>query len=205
MNQSSQPGVTKAGRDPAWLGRGQSTVEYALVIALLAIVVVAALSLLGQSLYTTFYGITEAIQLRCGQAGVETFLSYAGEGAQFPPESLSIPRPATGKVTQDYWFCHKGWDIASNEGSPIRTVASGTIKFAGWSDQGYGNLVVIDHGSYQTLYAHLRQEPSLSVGQAVAGGQVIGGMGDTGFSTGPHLHFEIRLGSELVDPGPLFE
>jgi murein DD-endopeptidase MepM/ murein hydrolase activator NlpD len=61
--------------------------------------------------------------------------------------------------------------------------------------------VVIDHGGYQTLYAHLSATPSVSTGQSVAAGTVIGLMGNTGFSTGPHLHFEIRLGREVVDPG----
>jgi murein DD-endopeptidase MepM/ murein hydrolase activator NlpD len=64
--------------------------------------------------------------------------------------------------------------------------------------------VVIDHGGYQTLYAHLSATPSVSTGQSVAAGTVIGLMGNTGFSTGPHLHFEIRLGREVVDPGSYF-
>lgn len=182
--------------------RGQGMVEYALLVALIAIVVIAALAILGQSLYTTFYGITEALQLRCGQAGVETFRSYAGEGSQNPPAKLSLRQPTDGTITQRYWFCHKGWDIAADEGTPVRAVAPGTVKFAGWSTQGYGNLVVIDHGSYQTLYAHLRSAPTVKAGQVVQAGSVLGPMGDTGFSTGPHLHFEIRLGSDLADPGP---
>jgi murein DD-endopeptidase MepM/ murein hydrolase activator NlpD len=184
--------------------RGQGTVEYALLIVLIAIVVVAALWLLGQTLQTVFYGITEALQSRCGALGEETFRSYAGEGGQAPPGTLSLPRPAGGRITQRYWFCHKGWDIAAKEGAPIYAVADGVVKFAGWHSGGYGKLVVVDHGSYQSLYAHLRAY-YVAVGDSVVRGEQIGEMGNTGFSTGPHLHFEIRLGSELADPGPLFQ
>jgi murein DD-endopeptidase MepM/ murein hydrolase activator NlpD len=185
--------------------RGQGTVEYALLVALIAILVVAALWMLGQSLYSIFYGIAEALQFRCGQVSEATFRSYAGEGGQAPPGSLTLPPPTAGKITQRYWFCHKGWDIAAQQGTPVYAVAAGSVKFAGWNDQGYGNLVVIDHGSYQSLYAHLKGTPSVSAGQSVGAGTLVGLMGDTGFSTGPHLHFEIRLGSELADPGTLLQ
>ena len=184
--------------------RGQGMIEYALLIALVAIVVIAALSILGQSLSTVFYGIAEALQSNCGQVGANTFRSYAGEGSSSPPGTLSLVNPTDGAVTQRYWFCHKGLDVAAAQGTPVRAVAAGTVRFAGWSNQGYGNMVVIDHGSYQTLYAHLSAAPSVSAGQSVAAGAVIGSMGNTGFSTGPHLHFELRLGREVVDPGPFF-
>jgi murein DD-endopeptidase MepM/ murein hydrolase activator NlpD len=181
--------------------RGQGTVEYALIVVLIAIVVIAILWTLGQNLYMVFYTIAEALQFGCGQVSEQTFRSYAGEGSSSPPGTLSLPYPASGKITQQFWFCHKGWDIAAGEGTPIYAVADGTVKFAGWNNQGYGNLVVIDHGDFQTLYAHL-SSVSVGAGNSVVQGQVVGGMGNTGFSTGPHLHFEIRLGSDLVDPGP---
>ncbi len=173
--------------------RGQGMIEYALLIALIAIVVIAALSILGQSLSTVFYGIAEALQSQCGNATASTFRSYAGEGSLAPPGTLSLTSPTAGTVTQRYWFCHKGLDVAA-----------GTVRFAGWSNQGYGNMVVIDHGGYQTLYAHFSTTPSVSTGQTVTAGAIIGSMGNTGFSTGPHLHFEIRLGREVVDPGSYF-
>jgi murein DD-endopeptidase MepM/ murein hydrolase activator NlpD len=182
--------------------RGQGMIEYALLIALVAIVVIAALSILGQSLSNIFYGIAEALQSQCGNVTASTFRSYAGDGSPSPPGTLSLPEPTDGTVTQRYWFCHKGLDIAAAQGTPVRAVAAGTVKFAGWNNQGYGNLVVIDHGGYQTLYAHLSGTPSVSVGQSVSAGTVVGAMGSTGFSTGPHLHFEIRLGHDVVDPAP---
>ncbi len=71
---------------------------------------------------------------------------------------------------------------------------------AGWNDQGYGNLVIIDHNiDYLTLYAHLDQI-DVAEGDIVAQGQVIGTVGSTGNSTGPHLHFEIRDFGNLTDP-----
>ncbi len=181
--------------------RGQGMIEYALLIALIAIVVIAALSILGQSLSSIFYGIAEALQSNCGSATATTFRSYAGEGSSSPPGTLSLTYPTAGTVTQRYWFCHKGFDIASGQGTPVRAVAAGTVVFAGWSNQGYGNMVVIDHGGYQTLYAHFSTTPLVTTGQTVAAGQDLGSMGNTGFSTGPHLHFEIRLGRDVVDPG----
>jgi murein DD-endopeptidase MepM/ murein hydrolase activator NlpD len=182
--------------------RGQGTIEYVLILVLIAIVLIGALSLLGNSLETVFYGIAEALQFQCGEVSKQTFRSYAGEGGEAQGQPTLLHSPTLGKVTQRYWFCHNGWDIANPEGTPVLAVDDGQIKFAGWSDQGYGNMVVIDHGGYQTLYAHFRDAPSVSEGQSVSAGTVIGYMGNTGFSTGPHLHFEIRHGSDLVDPGP---
>jgi murein DD-endopeptidase MepM/ murein hydrolase activator NlpD len=183
--------------------RGQGTVEYALLLVLIAIVVIGALWMLGQNLYTVFYGITEALQFGCGAVSQQVFRSYAGEGGEAAGEPTLGYQPALGRVTQRYWFCHKGWDIANPEGTPVYAVDSGEVKFAGWNEQGYGYLVVIDHGGrYQTLYAHLNGPPSVSAGQSVSAGTMIGLMGNTGFSTGPHLHFEIRHGRDQVDPGP---
>ncbi len=181
--------------------QAQGLVEYALLLALVAIVAVAALLLLGRSVRTIFYGLTEALQFGCGQVSQQTFRSYAGEGSSTSGPIHPGYTPAQGVVSQSYWFCHKGLDIAADEGGSVQAVGDGIVRFAGWSDQGYGNMVVIDHGTYQTLYAHLRDEPSVHAGQTVSAGQQIGVLGNTGFSTGPHLHFEIRLGSDLVDPG----
>jgi len=185
--------------------RGQGLVEYALLLALVAIVAIAALLWFGRNVYTLFYGITEALQFGCGQVSNETFRSYAGVGGPAPEGGLEPGWPAVGTITQSYWFCHKGLDIAADEGTPVQAVAAGQVEFAGWSDKGYGYMVVIDHGSYQTLYAHLQPSLVVTSSQVVLTGtttlsRTIGSMGNTGFSTGPHLHFEIRVGSDLVDP-----
>ena len=185
--------------------RGQGMVEYALLLVLIAIVALAALWLMGRSLNSVFYGIAEALKFGCGEVSKQTFRSYAGEGGQAQGSPTLLNHPTTGKISQRYGFCHKGLDIANPEGTPVYAVDDGEVKFAGWSDLGYGYMVVIDHGGrFQTLYAHLQQPPSVSEGQSVTAGTVIGPMGNTGFSTGPHLHFEIRHGRNLIDPGPHF-
>jgi murein DD-endopeptidase MepM/ murein hydrolase activator NlpD len=182
--------------------QGQGAVEYALLLVLIALVVIGALWILGQNLYTVFYGIAEAIQFGCNEVSRQTFRSYAGEGGEAQGEPTLVSGPTIGKVTQRYWFCHHGFDIAAEEGTPLYAVDDGEVKFAGWSEKGYGYMVVIDHGGrYQTLYAHLMTSPAVATGQTVTAGTIIGSMGNTGFSTGPHLHFEIRHGKTLVDPG----
>jgi LysM repeat protein len=87
---------------------------------------------------------------------------------------------------------HFGIDIAGDFGHGIYASDSGVVVYAGWNDWGYGNVIVIDHGNgWQTLYAHL-DSLSVGCGSPVYQGQVIGLMGSTGNSSGPHLHFEMR-------------
>ncbi|HPH95278.1 MAG TPA: M23 family metallopeptidase [Anaerolineaceae bacterium] len=87
---------------------------------------------------------------------------------------------------------HYGIDIAGAEGNAIFAADTGVVVYAGWNDYGYGNMVVLDHGNgWQTLYAHL-SVVGVSCGQSILQGTVIGSMGSTGNSTGPHLHFELR-------------
>ncbi len=102
--------------------------------------------------------------------------------------------PTTGTTLSgyDYSDFHPGIDIAGREGNPIFASASGVVVYAGWSDYGYGLMVVVDHGDgWQTLYAHMSQV-NVVCGQAAFQGNVIGLVGSTGNSTGPHLHFEIE-------------
>ncbi|MBR3133611.1 MAG: peptidoglycan DD-metalloendopeptidase family protein [Clostridia bacterium] len=111
--------------------------------------------------------------------------------------------PVSGTLTSPYGYrgsgFHTGLDIATSSGTPIGAAAAGTVVFAGWSG-GYGNLVKIDHGNgYQTYYAHC-SAIYVSVGQSVSAGETISAVGSTGNSTGPHLHFEIRIGGETVNP-----
>lgn len=108
--------------------------------------------------------------------------------------------PASGRITQDYRFYHKAWDIANSGGGAILAADAGTVVAAGWDPSGYGNKTMIDHGNgYATLYAH-QSVLQVSVGQRVNRGDVIGQMGSTGRSTGIHLHFEIRQGGVLLNP-----
>lgn len=94
---------------------------------------------------------------------------------------------------------HIGLDIAAEMWDPVVAVADGDVVFADWAG-GYGNLVILEHGSdWRSYYAHLT-EIAVKVGQQVRQGETLGGAGTTGHSTGPHLHFELRYRDRPVDP-----
>lgn len=116
------------------------------------------------------------------------------------------PLPYTHTLTSTFgtrWGrLHGGLDISAGGvyGQPIYASASGTVTFSGGDNSGYGNYVIIDHGSgYTTLYGHCSSLVAVT-GQYVNQGDLIGYVGSTGNSTGPHLHFEIRLNGEKMDP-----
>lgn len=94
---------------------------------------------------------------------------------------------------------HEGMDFAAPIGTPVYATGNGTVSFAGWQ-RGYGNLIVIDHGyNYASRYAHL-SKIGVRVGQKVERGEMIGEVGNTGKSTGPHLHYEVRLSGAPQNP-----
>ena len=107
------------------------------------------------------------------------------------------PAPTRFLSGYTYSAVHPAVDIGGSIGDPIYAADDGVVVYAGWSTYGYGNLIVIDHGyGWQTAYAHLMDGGIyVSCGQSVYQGEVIGGLGSTGNSSGPHLHFEMR--SEL--------
>ena len=114
--------------------------------------------------------------------------------------------PARGVVSSPYGLrwngsdFHPGIDIANDMGTPILATADGVVRVAGWNDGGYGNMVDIDHGNgIMTRYGHAMQV-AVTAGQHVRRGQVIAYMGSTGFSTGPHVHYEVRINGQPVNP-----
>lgn len=114
--------------------------------------------------------------------------------------------PTEGEVSSPYGMrwggsdFHPGIDIANDYGTPIMAAADGYVTEAGWDDGGYGNKVDIDHGNgVRTRYGHA-QSVIVSAGESVKKGQVIAYMGSTGFSTGPHLHYEVNINGEDVNP-----
>lgn len=114
--------------------------------------------------------------------------------------SSSFIWPTTGVITQYPTWYHMAFDIASNGGPPILAADTGTVTYAGCINWGYGCHVMVDHGNgFQTLYGHM-SSLSVSAGQAVSQGAQLGIMGSTGRSTGPHLHFEVRLNGALQNP-----
>ncbi len=142
--------------------------------------------------------VTRMIQ---GSAQYSGPVSGGGTGGMIWPISGPVTsefgwrvHPITG--TQKF---HSGIDIGGDYGQPIRAAQGGTVTYAGWIS-GYGNAVIINHGSgITTLYGH-NQSLAVSVGQSVSQGQVIAYCGSTGNSTGPHCHFEVRQNGEPVSP-----
>ena len=114
--------------------------------------------------------------------------------------------PTTGEVSSPYGLrwggtdFHPGIDIANDMGTPIVATADGVVEYAGWNSGGYGNMVDINHGNgIMTRYGHASQVV-VSVGQQVKRGQLIAYMGSTGFSTGPHVHYEVHINGNRVNP-----
>jgi murein DD-endopeptidase MepM/ murein hydrolase activator NlpD len=134
-----------------------------------------------------------------GRAAPRPGTTYSGPAPNFAAGG-NFGWPTRGYISQGFWYGHRGIDIANAVGIPIAAADGGYVTYAGWSPVGYGYMVQIDHGNgFSTLYAHLSQW-YVDPGQAVARGQVIGAMGSTGNSTGPHLHFEIRYGGAPQNP-----
>lgn len=126
-------------------------------------------------------------------------------------EFVVTHRPVPGRITSQFGGrvhpifgtvrMHYGVDMDGDTGEPIEAAASGVVLSSGWRN-GYGYTVVLSHGGgVTTLYAH-QSELLVSAGDSVVGGQTIGRLGSTGWSTGPHLHFEIRVNSAAIDPAP---
>lgn len=108
-----------------------------------------------------------------------------------------------GVISQGFRAGHRAMDIAAPIGAPVYAAGNGIVISAGYSRDGYGGRVIIDHQiDYVTLYAHLSQA-LVEEGEIVQKGQIIGYVGSTGNSTGPHIHFELRDFGFLIDPRPL--
>ncbi len=104
-----------------------------------------------------------------------------------------------GTWVRGYYAGHSGIDIAAATGTPIYAANGGPVLYAGWNNWGYGRTVVIGHGPWSTLYGHMNSI-AVGCGQSVYAGQIIGYVGSTGNSSGPHLHFEIRYRNEPQNP-----
>jgi murein DD-endopeptidase MepM/ murein hydrolase activator NlpD len=140
-------------------------------------------------------------------AAVDRYLPKVIDENTSPPSTSSTAYmwPAKGTLTSGYGWrwgrMHKGIDIANSVGTPIYAAADGIVEKAGWNNGGYGNLVDIRHADGSiTRYGH-NSKLLVQPGQQVQQGQTIALMGSTGFSTGPHSHFEIHpSGKGAVNP-----
>ena len=148
-------------------------------------------------------------ELEASSLEIEKFVRSRGRTSAVSTGKFAWPM--IGRITSPFGYrrnplwggvsLHTGVDIAAPYGKPISCADSGEVIYSGWWD-GYGKAVVIDHGKgYTTVYGHMSRIYA-QVGQMVTKGESIGLVGSTGFSTGPHLHFEIRVNGRPVDPMP---
>ncbi len=135
-----------------------------------------------------------AAKIQAAQAHSTVQRTVSGAGFIWP-----VSAPMTSPFGWRWGRMHEGVDLGAAYGTPIAAAAAGTVIYAGWLG-GYGNLTVIDHGGgLATAYGH-QSSIGVGVGQSVAQGEIIGNVGSTGHSTGPHLHFEVRVNGQAVDP-----
>jgi len=145
----------------------------------------------------------EVDSLLAQSAALAEQIRGAGTTGGGQPSAAGLIWPCDGVVVSGFGMrwgrMHEGIDIGCAYGTPNRAAASGTVIYAGWLG-GYGNLVVVDHGNgLSTAYAHA-SSILVSVGQTVSQGQTVSLVGSTGNSSGPHLHFEVRVNGVAVDP-----
>jgi murein DD-endopeptidase MepM/ murein hydrolase activator NlpD len=151
------------------------------------------------------FGQREAYRWMMGEEGDIT-LGVPWEGYDGPASALS-GLPADCEV--GFFFGHDpnyfggawhgGVDLECPTGTPVQTTMGGVVSFAGWSDSGYGNLVVVENQGVQTFYGH-NSELVVQPGDVVEAGDAVGLSGSTGRSTGPHVHYEVREDGVQVDP-----
>jgi murein DD-endopeptidase MepM/ murein hydrolase activator NlpD len=159
-------------------------------------------AVLGQIQGTKTQDQAELASIQGASDGLSALLRARGSGGTAAGACQVRPVADEG-INQPYGGPggHPGIDLHASYGDPIHACRAGTIVSAGWMG-GYGNATVIDHGGgMATLYGH-QSQIVVSEGQHVNAGDVIGYIGSTGFSTGPHLHFEVRINGNTVDPAP---
>ncbi|MHB0877908.1 MAG: peptidoglycan DD-metalloendopeptidase family protein [Anaerolineae bacterium] len=133
-------------------------------------------------------------------ADSNTGQTYTAAPSDTAPGTGQIVWPVSGMISQRAHSGHMAIDIAGSTGTAVVAADSGTVTLVSWMTTSYGYHIIIDHGNgLETLYAHL-SEIDVEVGQVVNQGDVIGKRGNTGRSTGPHLHFEVRENGVKRDP-----
>jgi murein DD-endopeptidase MepM/ murein hydrolase activator NlpD len=154
--------------------------------------------------------LNQLAALEAQSTSIEQMLARRQAG-QVRAARFLIVRPVPGPIVSPFglryhpilkvWRMHTGDDLEAAWGDPIRAAADGVVVYAG-PNGGYGNCTIVDHGNqYATLYAH-QSSIAVSVGDTVHAGEIIGAVGATGLATGPHLHFEIRVLGNPIDPAP---
>ncbi len=165
-----------------------------------------------QNISAVFDNIEKRIKLHEKNLALirQALLKQRQSGTLITQKVVTTPSgwPAHGTISSPYGFrwhgtdFHPGVDIAADYGTPIRATADGVVTAAGWNSGGYGNMVDIRHASgLLTRYGHA-SSVVVHIGQHVKRGQIIAYVGSTGYSTGPHVHYEVRLNGRPIDPMP---
>ena len=147
--------------------------------------------LVKQSAWTLYTDLLEKKELLNNTPSLKPVQGWLSSGFGYRNESV---------FTDHGHHFHKGVDFAAMPGSPVISSADGAVTFTGYDENGFGNLVIVDHGyGLKTYYAHLSSIET-KVGTALKKGEIIGRVGNTGKSTGPHLHYEVRIFGIPVNP-----
>lgn len=147
--------------------------------------------LVKQSAWTLYTDLLEKKELLNNTPSLKPVQGWLSSGFGYRNEGI---------FTDHGHHFHKGVDFAANEGSPVVSSADGTVTFTGYDENGFGNLVIVDHGyGLKTYYAHLSAIEA-KMGASVKKGETIARVGNTGKSTGPHLHYEVRIFGIPVNP-----
>jgi murein DD-endopeptidase MepM/ murein hydrolase activator NlpD len=165
-----------------------------------------------ESLETDPFKMLSALESQLAEVGTDFSGALQPLVGQLRAEA-AIPAgfPTSGRITSKFgarfgpsgrFEQHTGWDIATSTGTPVTVTAPGIVETAGWTNIGYGFHIIVNHGyGYRTLYGHLSRV-LVNAGDRVTLGQRIGLVGSTGYSSGPHLHYEVRVGGVPISPGP---
>ena len=152
-------------------------------------------------------------ELAKNSSNLETMISRNSKKQENISTTGAFMKPISGPITSSFGYrihpifksriFHSGIDIGGPSNGAVKAANSGKVIYAGWYG-GYGKVVILDHGNYNgspttTLYAHLNSY-NVSVGQYLVKGQVLGKEGTTGYATGPHVHFEVRVNGQPRNP-----
>jgi murein DD-endopeptidase MepM/ murein hydrolase activator NlpD len=174
--------------------------------------------MLGDPMVLKAHSIKESLEALLRQTIIQdsTFArvsSYVEQQTEMWKQRPSIS-PVWGRITSTFgyrvhpftgaYILHEGLDISGTIGTPIKSTADGIISFVGMKEN-FGNVVMINHpaSGFRTIFAHL-QKAAVVEGQAIKRGELVGFLGNTGRSTGPHLHYQVQKWNDLVNPMDLF-
>jgi len=144
--------------------------------------------------------VLKAPQTAVAERGTNSGIAYGGW--VWPTTTYLVTSPFGWRILDGYSNFHPGIDLGCPIGTPIFATNNGVVEDAGWNNGGYGNWVKINNGNgIETVFGHMSNVIA-QAGQMVAKGQLLGYSGDTGWATGPHLHYEVRRWGTAVNPGP---